>query len=764
MAIASTLFNKPLEHQWTFTNGITKRQPAYCLISARHSSWVEDIAANDIIGVGKDHRTVEVKMRLPRASNASRGHKPKQKSNLRGWKAKDPTAYKEDIDSRLMAISVSSQPPEACQQVEEILLESGRKHQLKQAVDKNDDEKRRRLKDLIQRRRLSRREGNKADVVRSSKLIQKEIKAIAKATKTDRVTEILQNFEDLGHIADVRRKGKNDCISSTINKEGNELKDVKGIADVFAEFYESLYKDSNKHEFMLSCDDEVKEVDKITGKEVRAQLKRMKKKKAAYDKGIVSELLNEGSEALVEAIASIFTEILKPKSEVPESWRLSSIRVMFKKGDPKMPGNYRPICIILILYKLFSKIICERVKHTLSKAQSWDQAGFRKGFSCDDHLFTVTMLADKCKEFNLPLWVAAIDFAKAFDSITHASIFAALKAHKVPGVYIDVLARLYEEQKASVYCDCESRKFEIQRGTKQGDPISPLLFNAVLEEVMRKVKAKWAERKYGVDLQPTYHTPLTNLRFADDILLVARTLPQIKQMISDVAIECGKVGLQLHPEKTKILHNGKGYGSKVKNAKINDMSIEVLEVEGSTMYLGRSLSLCDPHETELNQRIKKAWAKFGTYRGELTDKGIPIRLRLKLFHAVVTPTILYGCASWVMTEARKQRLHATQLRMMRTLLGRRRCTNTSAELEPWIEWMKESTAQVRSLMKAHSIPEWSEVVHRRQRKWKAKLEDMDEEKWAKQVFLWLPVGFRKQGRPAKRWLAPDEEEAARKED
>ena len=104
-----------------------------------------------------------------------------------------------------------------------------------------------------------------------------------------------------------------------------------------------------------------------------------------------------------------------------------------------MPGNYRPICIIPILYKLFSKIVCARLKHVLSEAQSWDQAGFREGCSCDDHLFTVTMLADKCKEFNLPVWVAAIDFAKAFDSITHCSIFEALRAHKVAAPYINVL-------------------------------------------------------------------------------------------------------------------------------------------------------------------------------------------------------------------------------------------------------------------------------------------------------------------------------------
>jgi hypothetical protein len=55
-----------------------------------------------------------------------------------------------------------------------------------------------------------------------------------------------------------------------------------------------------------------------------------------------------------------------------------------------------------------------------------------------------------------------------------------------------------------------------------------------LEEVMRKVKLKWKGRNYGIRLGYTTTSTLTNLRFADDIVLTARSLPQIKQMLADV--------------------------------------------------------------------------------------------------------------------------------------------------------------------------------------------------------------------------------------
>ena len=206
----------------------------------------------------------------------------------------------------------------------------------------------------------------------------------------------------------------------------------------------------------------------------------------------------------------------------------------------------------------------------------------------------------------MPLWVAAIDFSKAFDSISPCSIFHVMHEQGVPTAYLDVMARLYKEQQACVQGESQSRHFPITKGTKQGDPISPLIFNAVLEDVMRKVKNRWRKRKYGMELEPQLEERLTNLRFADDMLLIGRSLPQIKQMLKDLAEECGKVGLHLHPEKTKILNNDMGYGRQVTNAKAGDMDIEVLGAKASTMYLGRLLPLTEPHETELQHRIKKA--------------------------------------------------------------------------------------------------------------------------------------------------------------
>ena len=71
---------------------------------------------------------------------------------------------------------------------------------------------------------------------------------------------------------------------------------------------------------------------------------------------------------------------------------------------------------------------------------------------------------------------------KAFDSITHKSVWNALKSCGIEHDYISLLKKLYREPKATVMTDEESDTFEIKKGTKQGDPLSRLLFNTVLQK------------------------------------------------------------------------------------------------------------------------------------------------------------------------------------------------------------------------------------------------------------------------------------------
>ena len=169
------------------------------------------------------------------------------------------------------------------------------------------------------------------------------------------------------------------------------------------------------------------------------------------------------------------------------------------------------------------------------------------------------------------------------------------------------------------------------------------------------------------------------------------------------------------------------------------------------MYLGRALCLTDTHDKELQRRLKKAWAKYAVYKDELTNKSVPLHLRLRLFHAVVTPTVLYGSGSWVMTSRRCAMLMSVQMRMLRSILGRRRLTDPSGDIETWVSWVQRTTHEVRQEMGKHGIPRWEDIQTSKLQDWHDKLCAMSPTRWAKRAFAWNPMGVRRRGHPCARW-------------
>ena len=80
-------------------------------------------------------------------------------------------------------------------------------------------------------------------------------------------------------------------------------------------------------------------------------------------------------------LADHFTSYLEA-GIIPDQWKSSKTVLIFKKGDKEDIENYRPIALLSIPYKLFTKIILNRLETTLDEYQPIEQAGFRKGFCC----------------------------------------------------------------------------------------------------------------------------------------------------------------------------------------------------------------------------------------------------------------------------------------------------------------------------------------------------------------------------------------------
>ena len=366
--------------------------------------------------------------------------------------------------------------------------------------------------------------------------------------------------------------------------------------------------------------------------ELQHVLKRLKNRKCPDENGMMAEMFKHGNMELQMCLLNIFNSMLRTGNLEP-TWRHTIFQMLPKPGDASKVQNWRPIAILKITYKFFGRLVHFRLRNFLERQQPYDQIGFRSGMGIE-HTFLV--FEDNCSkslEWNAGLWFASLDLTKAFDRLEHDALFRALREQNLPLPYVNLLVDLYKHQTGSVL---GSEHFPICRGVRQGDVISPLLFNAGLEHALRKWKCRLLQHGVYIDTKER----LTNIRFADDLMLYAKTWQELVSMMEMLVEELGAVGLQLNAGKTKIL-------TTICDQKVPayiDVCGELVETllgESCHKYLGRKLcgNLASSVSVEVAHRVQVAWRKFSQHRSTLVNKNVSLALRMKLFDALVSLTI-----------------------------------------------------------------------------------------------------------------------------
>ena len=142
------------------------------------------------------------------------------------------------------------------------------------------------------------------------------------------------------------------------------------------------------------------------------------------------------------------------------------------------------------------------------------------------------LLEQRCREWDVRLYISTIDFTKAFDRTRHRALWTSLEHCGIGPAYVELLKRLCSQQEGTDMTDRESAVFSIKRGTKQGDPVSSSLFNTVLQFALKDDLKRWQEKHEGIRFSDKGEHCLTNLRFADDVLLFSASLNKLKEMLT----------------------------------------------------------------------------------------------------------------------------------------------------------------------------------------------------------------------------------------
>jgi hypothetical protein len=234
--------------------------------------------------------------------------------------------------------------------------------------------------------------------------------------------------------------------------------------------------------------------------------------------------------------------------------------------------------------------------------------------------------------------------------------------------------------------------------------------------------------------------------------LLATSRSDVAKMIRQLKDEAAKYGLKMHTGKTKVLTNTAV--RKRQSIAIGCDKIQILEPSSAMeKYLGRRLCMDTPHKTEVTNRIAAGWASFSSVKTELCSKRYPLASRARLFDAVVTPSVLYGAASWTLTKSEVCQLRSARRSMLRMMFGGGRKRTPEKELEPWVDYVQRATHKAEQIMSAYGSTNWEERHRQLKFRFAGKAARATDGRWTHHLLQYAPLHGegRYQGRPYKRW-------------
>ena len=285
--------------------------------------------------------------------------------------------------------------------------------------------------------------------------------------------------------------------------------------------------------------------------QVARAMRKQKKNKAPGEYLIPNEiwklLEGEGLDDLVQVL-----EECRKTNTFPKGWGITEVRWLYKKDDPTNIKNYRPIALTDTLYKIFMRIMTERVDEIVERHGliSDDQHGFRRDRSCHSAIMTLKYIMARSRAERKPLHVAYLDISKAYDTVNHEQLWKICESHGIEGKWLENLKRLYQDTTLrAITAQGLTEGIEMKRGIRQGCPLSPVLFALYIEPIAQKLEQTLKEEGMFKPGKPNM------LFYADDMVLWAETKTELTMKLTTVVDMMEKLGLQISIDKTEIQCN-----------------------------------------------------------------------------------------------------------------------------------------------------------------------------------------------------------------
>ena len=432
----------------------------------------------------------------------------------------------------------------------------------------------------------------------------------------------------------------------------------------FINTYESVHKRKMEDKDLckiLNCNVDVEEVE--------FAVKKLKKKKSPGIDRIPVEFIKESIEIIKYDLTELFNYVLS-QQKYPDRWG-HGLRIAIPKG----PQDIRPITIEPIFAKIFETVLDNRISFLNEAFQKTDRynGGFLKGSMTQDNLLILTAIIEKQLCLGKPLYLAFVDFKKAFNYVNHNMLFYKLLRCGMSGRFVNTLRDMYG--KIGAFIKVNNRIYDWVTdtcGTNQGGPLSPNMFRFILSDLRN-----YLYDEYGVILQDEI---IVHLLWADDLVLLADSPEGLQKQLNGLHMFCSKYQLIVNESKTKIMVYGK-YDNDV-SFTFNDKDLQIVQ---EYKYLG---VLLNPVKSLKGNIFKEMWpfiaekatkASFSVTKKCASAGHLTPKIALQLFDSFVTPILNYGSELWCKNNEIPC-IERVQLKFIKYILGVKSSTCTVATL------------------------------------------------------------------------------------
>ena len=385
--------------------------------------------------------------------------------------------------------------------------------------------------------------------------------------------------------------------------------------------------------------------DQISVGEIKIALNKLKNKKAAGPDNIIGEFYKNAGDVILPFLHKFFNYIFE-HGLFPDSWCTAIIQPLHKKGDIHNGNadNYRGISLLNICSKLYTSILNNRLKTWINENNiiGEEQAGFREEHSTIDHVFTLMASVQKQLIRHRKLYVAFIDFRKAFDCITRDKLWSVLSSIGISTKMLKALKSIYRNVQAKVRVSGGfTDSFSCPKGLKQGEICSPILFSLLINELTKDIVQNG---KHSLQLSPEF-IHLLILLFADDVALLSDSVAGLQKQLDILYNSCQKLDLNVNLDKSNIVvfRNG-GYLALREQWTFGNLPLSVVNTyKYLGVFLSTRLSFSRSLE-DLATRAKKGVIIILKTLWSLGDHS-PV-IFFKLFDCQIVPILTYGAEFW----------------------------------------------------------------------------------------------------------------------